>query len=631
MEPNDELIGRMEYDSLLVTIVGRAMWYGDEEGCAARWRMLPRACTAMSTSSSASLMSDCAALCCTGWVSMGGRWAQDGRGRGNAPSEAAAFRNETHFCSPCDSKGSVILVQTYHSVARWHCPTRSSFAMALDSLIASLPPDLKQHVQLIVSDPEPKLILDNLINFALSQPRPSTATDEPTAWDRAQLTWRTSLTKLNPGLNGALSAKRPLEGSEQATGSSKKPKLETSGSSLYTIHGISCSAPVRKKLDVTITTDSISLVHATSHDIEAVRSLKDLNRAFLLPTPGKLKPHFTLILMNDGTSSTGANPADLSHVIFGVDAALTSSLKTTAHGSSPSSTTHPKNSSTLPILLEFASHLPSDFSFHDASREKFRSNVFKDECGVTAYLGAKEGHLYFFKEGILWGEKKPCMWYAVNDIALARAWSATGKVATLHLEQTVDRPESKAEEEAEEEELPPSIEFTTIDGRELDGIKKWVSSVQAGFGKSKNAPSSATDIPEKKDKKTTHKGPIQTSEANDPGTSASHASRPEEEDESDEEFNYDSDDSDGGEPSSDSSSESGVERNQGNVEETDSESGDQGEAQSPGRQELEDSDGERDLNIKKAGSGGTTQFKTLSNALAKEIAESMETDELESE
>lgn len=356
----------------------------------------------------------------------------------------------------------------------------------LDSLLDSLPPSLKNHLQQLLTtndSDQTRKSLENLLKFILGNPHPATSNDTQSAWEHAQSIWKN---KLNTLTNGSISVKRPLDQDAESNGKSKKPKLEVSGEPLFTVHGISVATPIRKKMDVTIGTSAITLTLPGSDTLEASIALTDLNRAFLLSTPGKAKPHHTIVLMNDGTFSKDKDTksTDLPHIIFGIDATLTTPLKATAHTPSSSSTTHPKASPSLPLLLEFFSHLPSTFPFYDTSRATFRSAVDKSECGITAYLGAKEGHLYFFKEGILWGEKKPCMWYGIGDLERAKAWTVTGRNASLYLEQV-------HEGDLEEDEPPPSIEFSMIDGKEIGGMQDWIATAQSSFGSSKSGTSAA--------------------------------------------------------------------------------------------------------------------------------------------
>jgi len=221
----------------------------------------------------------------------------------------------------------------------------------------------------------------------------------------------------------------------------------------------------------------------------------------------------------------------------------------------------------------------------------------------------------------------------------------TGKNATLHLEQTAEGPEAEAngdEEEGEKvaKEPPPSMEFAMIDGKELDGIKKWIRSVEARFGGSKKGaaepPVASTSNngkgkeKEKEKTKSKRKPEAPTASSTADALESAINTAVGEEDESDEDFNYNSDDSDGGEPSSGSSSGSGGEGGGGGEEgsgDSDSEEEDEGippQPESEGEDDDADDGAARDV-------GKSSQFKGLAKAIAKETAETMDVDELESE
>jgi len=203
-------------------------------------------------------------------------------------------------------------------------------------------------------------------------------------------------------------------------------------------------------------------MHATSGAQESSIPLSSLTRAFLISTPGKTKPHWTVIILTD---------TEQSQIIFGLDV-IPPSLTTTGHPEPPHS--YPKGTESKPALTQFLSQLPPQVKFQEPSTAHFRSAA--GEPYLDAYLRAKDGHLLFFKDGMLFGEKKPCMWIGVEEIESVRSLSATGRTFSLFVKRLADTAE--AEEELEGEET----EFSLIDGKNQDAAARWVKDNRHRFG-----------------------------------------------------------------------------------------------------------------------------------------------------
>lgn len=153
--------------------------------------------------------------------------------------------------------------------------------------------------------------------------------------------------------------------------------------------------------------------------------------------------------------------------------------------------------------------------------------------GIEAYRGAKAGTLWFMKEGILWGEGKPCEFWSVEDLISKtdglRVVNAGGRTCTVILTR-----KSGADEEVGEDEEDVGIEseFSMVNSREQDGISRWERQYRHLFGKKKLVEGQN-------------------------GTATANGHMDDESDESDEDFEIDSDEDDNGSPSSDSEDDEG--------------------------------------------------------------------------
>ncbi|PBK96427.1 hypothetical protein ARMGADRAFT_696214 [Armillaria gallica] len=325
-----------------------------------------------------------------------------------------------------------------------------------------LPEELSQKLKnLSKSSPEAEIILDDVIRFGAVKK----GLDE----------------LLRPA---DLKRRRDAEGDVPQT--SKRPKLDhddaSDGPHRFTLHSVSTTSPVRKKVDIVVHESTVKFVVPASLATEAVVSLAQLSRAFILPTRGKTKPHWTVVIISTNTSEKGTSSPQ---IIFGLDASAPSPLSMT--DSTSVKKLMKKGDPTLPAIKELLSHL--QVPILQPSTDVFKSacaNKGSDGCpGIEAYLGAKVGSLWFMKEGILWGESKPCEFWPVEDLMGItdglRMISATGRTCTLILTRRSAEDPGEEEDDAGEETA-----FSLIDGKEQDGINQWVKRFQGAFGRKKD-------------------------------------------------------------------------------------------------------------------------------------------------
>ncbi|KAF6749577.1 histone chaperone Rttp106-like-domain-containing protein [Ephemerocybe angulata] len=277
----------------------------------------------------------------------------------------------------------------------------------------------------------------------------------------------------------------------------------------FILHSISTTSPVRKKVDIEIRKDSITFTNPTSRKVEATVPIPCLRRAFILPTRGKTKAHWTVVMTSSdytGTAKGAPLAKDNPQIIFGLDATTTADLSTTEYKGSPESkTTIPKGSPTIAAIRQLLSHLPNTVVY-EPSVDEFKSSVNQfgsstksaSEVGVPgleAYRAAKQGSLWFMKEGLLWGESKPCEFWAIEDLLDpsegVRLSPGSGRVFSVHLVRKSrkddaggdDKMQVENGEQEEEEDLGIETELGMVDSRERDGVFEWVRKHQNMFGR----------------------------------------------------------------------------------------------------------------------------------------------------
>ncbi|GLB44549.1 putative histone chaperone Rttp106-like [Lyophyllum shimeji] len=385
----------------------------------------------------------------------------------------------------------------------------------LRAILPSLPSDFATQVQTLCgATPESPAehILDTLIRFISGAECAPGAAIDAAQWNEKQQaaaqilngmirrpTSETKRQREDDFEPTSQASKRQRSAVEDAT-EAAAPRVSPDDP-LFAIHSVSATAPVRRKVDITIYRTALTITHPTTHAVEASIPLSTLTRAFLLPTRGKTKGHWTVVLLSSdipdrGKPATPAAPLN-PQVIFGIDAVAPSPLSLTAYGgTTPTSIVVPKGRPTRPSLLDFLSRLPVPLI-------EPTPDVFKSVCvgftsgvsanqegvpGVEAYRGAKAGTLWFAREGVLWGESKPCEFWALEDLIGKseglRVVGVSGRTCTVVLTRKSIGEEEVAEGE---EDVGVETEFQMVDVREKPGIEAWVRTFRHLFGKKKVA------------------------------------------------------------------------------------------------------------------------------------------------
>lgn len=467
----------------------------------------------------------------------------------------------------------------------------SSKTPYIDAVSAALPSVLSD--LLLTFDVYSRESLDTLVRFCLGGSCPPRIGNQSDQWHNGQTRLRTRVAEFDTQLLG----KRSYDESGEATNgdsSSKKMKLanahkdvtsaeDATAEKLFTLHSVSVTTPVRKKVHITITTHAILLENITSGVLESRIPLTSLKRVFLTSSIAKKrnKPRWTVLLLPSDTAEK-SNPQSQLQLMFSVDQVPPNSkdlLSMTAYPGQMVSLSNGQDA--LPFLQAFLSHLPEDLNriialdrdHQNLPDSEHRGMPFTSSSGqpyVDAYRHAKEGCLYFLEEGILWSESRPCEFFALEDLMPdsedlvaggVKLLSATGRTITLYVRRREKYEDGDSEEGDEEEILEgDETEFAMIDGRESENVKKWVRTYKHLFGKPKTAMKS-------------DKGKGKAKETEDEKARDSDAS--------DSDFEEPSE-SDGGEPSSDSDDENEGEAGEGGAEATDASSDNDAEGESEG-------------------------------------------------
>ena len=381
--------------------------------------------------------------------------------------------------------------------------------------------------------------------------------DESSSWTETQRTYFTKLRQsalLNPALTETHHATSPSSSATNGTKrglpteeetpvqSSKKPKLDSQETwhqhqdlledetdiHQYTICNISATSPIRKKVDISIHSRTIRITpSAPGKDKDGDKAkpqplvflLEDLKRSFILPTHGKQKPHYTMIMLSsDVTNLPKGSTADSgeTHWQICLGSELTLPSLVTRSKDSPEHH-HPKGASIGAAFDAFQEFVPQKAK---ALKPKTGDHTnASGGTGVDGYKSAKPGALWFFREGILW-DAKPFEFWAVEDLVRTgggeggqapggvRMLSATGRTCTVILRRRVPKSEEGGEEDDGGEDAVET-DFEMIEGKEQEGISEWCRKYSKSFGKSSRTATSTT--------KSSSSAPTPSSSANGKG------------------------------------------------------------------------------------------------------------------
>ncbi|KAK8175916.1 negative regulator of DNA transposition [Phyllosticta citrichinensis] len=277
--------------------------------------------------------------------------------------------------------------------------------------------------------------------------------------------------------NGAASSdepaakKRKLEEQQEqqaarANGAGAGSWADANAPADLTVPEVSFSIPARKKFQLEVVGKGpgagIRAVGAGGA-VEFGVGFADIDQIFCLPIPEKAKRQWNFIVIpknNDGVMAA-AEDADVKEQIVWTFAEPSNKEVEAGAEAGPEPT-----AARLDQYLK--SHgkrvvFPTKIEFQSAIAQSHR----KGEPGshVKSFKGSKEGYLFFTSEGIIFGFKKPLMYFSFASIDSISYTSVLQR--TFNLNITVYNPASA-------DQKPQEIEFSMIDQADYSGIDSYI-------------------------------------------------------------------------------------------------------------------------------------------------------------
>ncbi|PCH05083.1 protein of unknown function DUF1747 [Penicillium occitanis (nom. inval.)] len=270
--------------------------------------------------------------------------------------------------------------------------------------------------------------------------------------------------------------KRKLEGNNgiggPAPSATSVHDLKVDSPLQFYVQDISFAVPQRKKLTLEMTAAGgyLRARNQTSKEIEFGIPVKDIQHVLCLPVPEKAQRQTNFCIIpryGDGVTPVpdGASIPDQMVFTFADGPA-----KAAFTGAGQRVESDENGEALLRGWLNNAiGHTkvirPDDREFVSATPEAHRKG--EKAYHVKAHRGSKDGYLFFLSTGILFGFKKPLVFFSFENIESVSYTSVLQRTFNLNITTRVD-----------EEQEPQEVEFSMIDQADYAGIDAYIKNHQ---------------------------------------------------------------------------------------------------------------------------------------------------------
>ncbi|KAI8978944.1 hypothetical protein BDB01DRAFT_725746 [Pilobolus umbonatus] len=249
--------------------------------------------------------------------------------------------------------------------------------------------------------------------------------------------------------------------------SEKKRKLdkdELSNNVVFRIIGVSFQS-IRKKLDLIVTRSDLILHNSKTHAIEYQKPLEDIVSGVCVPSPDRANKCYTFVLFPKNDDCIVFSVQDKGDITIKHNDTTDQILNTDKH---------------LELIRLFADkgRIPITQPSTEAFRSTGKSTTKDTKSYVIAYLKAKDGYLFFLSTGILFGFKKPTLFFPIQSLGANVITNITQHTFDLTLTVKLNHtllgcPSFKLSKEGEDD----VIQFSMIEKSEYEGIHQYIKRV----------------------------------------------------------------------------------------------------------------------------------------------------------
>ncbi|EEA27827.1 hypothetical protein TMatcc_003880 [Talaromyces marneffei ATCC 18224] len=269
--------------------------------------------------------------------------------------------------------------------------------------------------------------------------------------------------------------KRKLEGNNGIGGalpSTSVHDLKADSPLQFYAQDLSFAVPQRKKLTLEMTAAGgyLRARNQTSKEIEFGIPVKDIQHILCLPVPEKAQRQTNFCIIpryGDGVTPVPENASIPDQMVFTIADGPAKAAFTGAGQRIESD----ENGETLlrGWLNDAIGHTkvirPDDREFVSATPEAHRKG--EKAYHVKAHRGSKDGYLFFLSTGILFGFKKPLVFFSFDNIESVSYTSVLQRTFNLNITTRVD-----------EKQEPQEFEFSMIDQADYAGIDAYIKNHQ---------------------------------------------------------------------------------------------------------------------------------------------------------
>ncbi|KAF2142659.1 uncharacterized protein K452DRAFT_350945 [Aplosporella prunicola CBS 121167] len=263
------------------------------------------------------------------------------------------------------------------------------------------------------------------------------------------------------------SKKRKIEGGETTNaahnGATNNGAWADAGVSAdYVVPDTSFAVPQRKKFALEIMADGLRARTAGQGAVEFGIGFADIEQIFCLPVPEKAKRQWSFVVVprtNDGLTAAAEGAPQHEQIVWTFQEPTAKEVEKGAQA------TYEPLVERLNACLK-----PHRKSIVFPTKEEFQSAIpqshRKGEPGfhVKAHRGSKEGYLFFTNVGIIFGFKKPLLYFSFAAIESISYTSVLQRTFNLNVTTAAAEPEQKVQE----------IEFSMLDQADYGGIDEYV-------------------------------------------------------------------------------------------------------------------------------------------------------------
>ena len=218
---------------------------------------------------------------------------------------------------------------------------------------------------------------------------------------------------------------------------------------------------------------SVSSSFAAAHEIKMLTLPAPTGQIIMVPVPEKATPSFNFIIVPHVPASSSFSKQPLETLVFSVST------------KPPKDTTYrePLENDNYALYIERA--LNSALSGNGMQVTVPTSDEFESKTPqgrrkgerlwhVRAHRGSKDGYLYFLDTGLLFGFKKPVLFFPFDAITSISYSSIVQRTFSMNIGVRAAEPENGTNGEANGEDASEEIELGMIDQVDFEGIDNYV-------------------------------------------------------------------------------------------------------------------------------------------------------------